>query len=131
MGIPIVTKTQLLPLQSKEGPLTLDDYKQYLVLNRLPFLLDWPVMHETVWHNYTAIRAEDDTEALPRISALVNMLEVVTTALNLPRPALTNTLLYAAAASRTTMSPEPPVQNMKQRRDNNRQNFDKKVLKKF
>ena len=92
MGIPTITKSQLLSLQAKEGPITLDDYKKCLVLNRFPFLLDWPVRHQEMRHDYTAIKPEDDAEEIPRIGAVGQTPEAVTAALNPPRATQMNSV---------------------------------------
>ena len=84
MGIPMVTKNQLLPLESKVGPFTLDDYKKCLILNRFPFYLDYPVVHRPMQHDYTAIKLEDDTEQIPQMGAVGSNPAVVTVVLNLP-----------------------------------------------
>ena len=67
MGIPTVTKNQLLSIQSKTTTPTLADYKRLLDWERFPFNLEFRVNYTDMVHDYTKLKAEDEDEQRPSV----------------------------------------------------------------
>ena len=59
MGIPMVTKNQLLSLHSKTTTPTLTEYKKLLDWERFPFNLEFGVVYRDMIHDYTKLKEEE------------------------------------------------------------------------
>ena len=89
VGVPTITKNQLVTLQNRDirtTPPTLDEYKDLLEDERYPFNLDYPNMHQELIHDYTTVKPEDNHNKYPgiRLAATLEGIATYYTAMNPP-----------------------------------------------